>query len=74
MVCRTPARGPMPSSDPNATSARVVPSSFGLDLSIAVFERATRLASSLFPGAEASVILVHQGQVWRSRFADELPA
>jgi len=47
---------------------------FGLDLSLAVFDRATRLAKSLFAAADASVILVHLGEVWRSRYADTLPS
>lgn len=46
---------------------------FGLGLSIAVFDRATRLANALFPAAGASIILVHNGEVWRSRYADMFP-
>ncbi|WP_293905199.1 ATP-binding protein [Phenylobacterium sp.] len=49
------------------------PSPFGLDLSLAVFNRATRCARSLFEAADASIILVHEGQVWRSRYAGEFP-
>ncbi|MFI4933824.1 MAG: ATP-binding protein [Caulobacterales bacterium] len=47
---------------------------FGLDMSLAVFERATRLARGMFASADASVILIHEGRVWRSRRANELPA
>jgi signal transduction histidine kinase/CheY-like chemotaxis protein len=43
---------------------------FGLDLSMAVFDRATRIAKSLFAAADATIILIHEGVVWRSRFAD----
>jgi len=46
---------------------------FGLDLTTAVFDRASRLARSMFPSAFASIILVHNGEVWRSRYADVLP-
>jgi len=47
---------------------------FGLDLSLAVFDRATRLAMSMFASAGASIILVHQGRIWRSRYAELLPS
>ena len=40
---------------------------------MAVFDRATRLAKRLFESADASVILVHEGEVWRSRHAGDLP-
>jgi len=50
------------------------PAPFGFDLSLALFDRVTRLAKSLFASADASIILIHQGQVWRSRRADEFPA
>jgi signal transduction histidine kinase len=46
---------------------------FGLDLSTAVFDRATRLAKSMFGSAYASIILVHNGEIWRSRYANVLP-
>jgi signal transduction histidine kinase len=46
---------------------------FGLELSTAVFDRATRLARSMFGSAYASIILVHNGEIWRSRYADVLP-
>jgi signal transduction histidine kinase/ActR/RegA family two-component response regulator len=49
------------------------PTPFGLDLSMAVFDRATRIACSLFESAHASIILVHEGVVWRSRYAGDLP-
>jgi signal transduction histidine kinase/CheY-like chemotaxis protein len=41
---------------------------------MAVFDRATRLAKSLFESADASIILVHEGEVWRSRHTVTLPA
>ena len=43
---------------------------FGIDLSMAVIERATRIASGLFDDGFAIVILVHEGQLWRSRYID----
>ena len=43
---------------------------FGVDLSMAVIERATRIASGLFDDGYAIVILMHEGQFWRSRYAD----
>ena len=46
---------------------------FGFDCSMALFDRATRLARSLFVSADASIILVHKGEVWRSRHADKFP-
>jgi len=46
---------------------------FGLDLTMAVFDRASRLARSMFQSAFASIILVHNGEVWRSRYADVMP-
>ncbi len=45
----------------------------GLDLSVAVFDRATRLARGLFESADASIILAQDGCLWRSRHADVLP-
>ncbi len=47
---------------------------FGLDLSMAVFDRATRLTRTIIPSGYASIILVHNGEIWRSRYADVLPA
>jgi signal transduction histidine kinase len=47
---------------------------FGLDLSMAVFDRAARLARTMFASAGASIILVHNGGIWRSRYAESLPA
>jgi signal transduction histidine kinase/CheY-like chemotaxis protein len=38
-----------------------------------VFDRATRLAESLFESANASIILIQEGVAWRSQFADSLP-
>ncbi len=43
---------------------------FGLDLSLDVFDRATRFAKGLFEDAESTIVLVKDGVVWRSRFAD----
>jgi PAS domain S-box-containing protein len=43
---------------------------FGIDLSMAVIERATRIASGLFDDGFAIVVLMHEGQFWRSRYAD----
>jgi len=40
---------------------------------MAVFDRATRLAKSLFTSADASIILVYEGEIWRSRHADDFP-
>jgi signal transduction histidine kinase len=60
-----------PTGRPPAPSSNAAP--FGLDLSMAVFDRATRLAKSLFQSADASIILVHEGEVWRSRHAGDLP-
>jgi PAS domain-containing protein len=60
-----------PTGRPPAPSPNAAP--FGLDLSMAVFDRATRLAKGLFESADASVILVHEGKVWRSRHAGDLP-
>ena len=49
-------------------SAPVAP--FGIDLSMAVIERATRIANGLFDEGYAIVVLMHEGQFWRSRYAD----
>ncbi|HYM01401.1 MAG TPA: ATP-binding protein [Stellaceae bacterium] len=57
---------------PGATRTTDIP--FGLDLSMAVFDRATRLANSMFTAAGASIILAHDGEIWRSRYAEVLPA
>ena len=43
---------------------------FGIDLSMPVIERATRIASSLFDDGYAIVILMHEGEFWRSRYVD----
>ena len=40
---------------------------------MAVFDRASRLVRSMFHRPYASIILVHNGEVWRSRYADVLP-
>jgi PAS domain S-box-containing protein len=50
------------------------PNPFGLPLSMAVFDRATRLARSMFPQADATVVLMQDGRAWRNRYsADEIP-
>ena len=43
---------------------------FGLDLSLDVFDRATRFAKGLFQDAESTIVLVKDGVAWRSRFAN----
>jgi PAS domain S-box-containing protein len=45
---------------------------FGVDLSMAVFDRATRIAKSLFASADANatIVLMHEGRAWRSRYAE----
>jgi GAF domain-containing protein len=43
---------------------------FGLDLSLEVFDRATRIARSLFKGAESLIVLIDNGVAWRSRRFD----
>jgi signal transduction histidine kinase/CheY-like chemotaxis protein len=40
---------------------------FGIDLSMAVFDRATLVARGLFPGSDSLVTLVKDGVAWRSR-------
>lgn len=60
------------STGPKAVRSSNTPP-FDPDLSMAVFDRTTRLARSMFESADASIILIHEGVVWRSRFADELP-
>ena len=39
---------------------------FGMSPALAAFQRATRIAESLFPGAEASIVLVDGEHIWRS--------
>jgi PAS domain S-box-containing protein len=51
-------------------AARDAATPFGMDLSIAVFDRATLFAKGLFPGAESTIILVKDGKIWRSRYSD----
>ena len=47
---------------------------FGVELSLAVFDRATLVARGLFPGSDSVVILVKDGKAWRSRHeSDALP-
>ncbi|HEX4196129.1 MAG TPA: ATP-binding protein [Caulobacteraceae bacterium] len=40
---------------------------FGADLSLAVFDRASRIAGGLFAEADATLVLMQDGQTWRSR-------
>jgi signal transduction histidine kinase/CheY-like chemotaxis protein len=40
---------------------------FGIELSMAVFDRATLVARGLFPGSDSLVTLVKDGVAWRSR-------
>jgi signal transduction histidine kinase/CheY-like chemotaxis protein len=40
---------------------------FGIELSLAVFDRATLVARGLFPGSDSLVTLVKDGAAWRSR-------
>jgi PAS domain S-box-containing protein len=46
---------------------------FGLDLSLGVFDRVTRLAKHLFAAADALIILVEDGVAWRSRDHGRFP-
>ncbi len=55
----------------NEPERRTAP--FGLDLSLAVFDRATRFARSLFDDAESTIVLVKDGVAWRSRWGDSDP-
>jgi len=43
---------------------------FGVDLSMPVIERATRLAAGLIDDGFAIVVLMHEGEFWRSRYAN----
>jgi len=43
---------------------------FGVELSTAVFDRATRIARSMFAGADATIVLMQDGNVWRNRNRD----
>jgi signal transduction histidine kinase/CheY-like chemotaxis protein len=40
---------------------------FGVELSTAVFDRATRIARSMFVGADATIVLMQDGKIWRNR-------
>jgi PAS domain S-box-containing protein len=44
---------------------------FGVDLSIGVFDRATRIAKSLFADSQSLITLVQDGVAWRSRDTGE---
>ena len=43
---------------------------FGLDISQAVCDRATRIAKTLFGALDAQVVFVSGDEVWRSRDPD----
>jgi PAS domain S-box-containing protein len=58
------------SEDPTHTAAASPQRPFGLDLSIAVFDRATRVAKALLPGGDCLIILMQDGVAWRSRGYD----
>jgi signal transduction histidine kinase/ActR/RegA family two-component response regulator len=45
----------------------------GLQISVRALTRATRLARHMFESADASVILLENGKVWRSRYLGQLP-
>ncbi len=57
-------------ADGSSTNASPSAAPFGVDLSTTVIDRATRIANSLFEDSHAIVILMHEGQFWRSRFAN----
>ncbi len=46
---------------------------FGLEPSLAVFDRATLVARGLFPGSQSIIILMKDGQAWRSRYDQDMP-
>jgi len=58
---------------PNIVVRSSHPVPWGFETSLALFDRVTRLAKSLFESVEASIILVHDGTLWRSCWADALP-
>ena len=43
---------------------------FGLDVSLALFDRATRIARALLPGGDCLICLIEDGVAWRSRGYD----
>lgn len=49
------------------------PRPFGLDISQAICDRATRIAKTLFGALDAHVIFVKDGQLWRSRDREIMP-
>ncbi len=49
------------------------PRPFGLDISQAICDRATRIARTLFAALDAHVIFVKDGQLWRSRDREIMP-
>lgn len=49
------------------------PRPFGLDISQAICDRATRIARTLFGALDAHVIFVKDGQLWRSRDREIMP-
>ncbi|HEY3948343.1 ATP-binding protein [Phenylobacterium sp.] len=55
----------------NGPPAETLP--FGLEPSLAVFDRATLVARGLFAGAQSLIVLVKDGVAWRSRYDEGLP-
>jgi PAS domain S-box-containing protein len=49
------------------------PRPFGLDISQAICDRATRIAKTLFRALDAHVIFMKDGQLWRSRDGEASP-
>mgnify|MGYP001217445681 CR=1 FL=1 len=49
------------------------PRPFGLDISQAICDRATRIAKTLFRALDAHIIFIKDGQLWRSRDREALP-
>jgi signal transduction histidine kinase/ActR/RegA family two-component response regulator len=58
----------------NEESQDVFSGPAGLQISIRALSRATRLARDMFESADASVILLENGKVWRSRYLGQLPS
>ncbi|MBS0362337.1 MAG: GAF domain-containing protein, partial [Proteobacteria bacterium] len=62
--------------DPTGPNASGLPADnlpFGLEPSLAVFDRATLVARGLFGGAQSLIVLVKDGVAWRSRYDEGLP-
>ena len=58
----------------NEESQDVFSGPAGLQISVRALMRATRLAREMFTSADASVILLDDGKVWRSRYLGEFPS